>query len=209
MAKKKKREKGRAAEDYYKLKTDAVNRLVDEGAAPEVSDEEIGKYTSKRKLKLPLWLKVVLVKWWFGGAVCYFFLWGLGTYFAGLDLMVILALALGVATDLMVNRVVLMFVPQEEDCGRWVLIHSKKFWTVFLNVPYAGVLLFLVYQTYNVINTLLVGDTATAQTVPLAVEPVLFGLFYTGYDMLFVTMKNTLKKIFQDAVRRASGNGRD
>lgn len=206
MAKKDKKENEKpVAEDYYKLKTDAVNRLVHAKGAPEVSDKEIRKYTSKGKFKIPLWLKIVFVKWWFSGAICYFFLWGLGTYFAGLDLMVILALALGITMDLMVNKVICQLELEEKDYGKWVLITSKKFWTVFLNVPYAGVLLFFVYQTYNVINTLLVGDVAAAETVPLGVEPLLFGLFYVGYDMLFVAMKNTLKRIFQDAQRKASG----
>ncbi|MBQ4226453.1 MAG: hypothetical protein II664_09075, partial [Oscillospiraceae bacterium] len=77
MAEKKQKKEDRSAAGYYDLKTDAVDRLVDAKNAPEVSDAEIRKYTNKNQFRLPAWLKIVLVKFWFAGAVCYFFLWGL------------------------------------------------------------------------------------------------------------------------------------
>lgn len=193
-----------AAEDYYNLKTDAVNRLVNAESAPEVSDAEIRKYKSGGKLHIPSWVKIIFVKFWFGGAICYFFLWGLGTYISGLDLMFVLAVGLGMAMDLMVNNLLHYFEPEKGAYDRWMMVPFRKFWSIFLNVVYAGVLLYCVVWAYNVINTLLVGDVETAQKVAVPVEPVLFGLFFMGFDMLFITMKNTLIKIFRDANARVS-----
>lgn len=204
--KKKKRQNEKpTAENYYDLKTDAVDRLVNAESAPEVSDAEIRKYKSKGKLKIPTWFKIVFVKFWFSGAICYFFLWGLGTYLSGLDLMFVLAVGLGMSMDLMVNNLLHYFEPEKGAYDRWMMVPFRKFWSIFLNVLYAGVLLYCIIWAYNVINTFLVGSAETAQRVAVPVEPILFGLLYMGFDMLFITVKNTILKVFRDANAKVSG----
>lgn len=207
MARKQKKGKNEkpTAENYYDLKIDAVNRLVNAESAPEVSDAEIRKYKSKGRINLPSWFKIVFVKFWFSGAICYFFLWGLGTYITGLDLMFALAVGLGLSVDLMVNNLLHYFEPEKGAYDKWMMVPFRKFWTVFLNVIYAGVLLYCIIWAYNVINTALVGSVETAQTVAVPVEPILFGLMYMGFDMLFITIKNTIIKIIRDASAKVSG----
>ena len=206
MAKKKKgRNEKPAAENYYDLKTDAVNRLVNAESAPEVSDAEIRKYKSRGKINIPTWFKIVFVKFWFSGAICYFFLWGLGTYISGLDLMFVLAVGLGMSMDLMVNNLLHYFEPEKGAYDKWMMVPFRKFWSIFLNVVYAGVLLYCIIWAYNVINTFLVGSIETAQTVAVPVEPVLFGLLYMGFDMLFIAVRNTIMKVFRDANAKVSG----
>ncbi len=193
------------AENYYDLKTDAVERLVNAEAAPEVPKEEIRKYTSRGKFHIPTWLKICFVKFWFSGAMCYFFLWGLGTYLSGLDLMFVLAVGLGLSVDLMVNHLLRYFEPEKGAYDKWMMVSTRRFWSVFLNVIYSGAVLFCIVWAYNVINTILVGDIETAQTVAVPVEPILFGLLYMGFDMLFINVRNTLVKIFRDANAKVSG----
>lgn len=206
MSKKtKKQQETTPAENYYDLKVDAVNRLVNAKDAPEVSEAEIRKYTSGSKFHIPSWLKIVFIKFWFSGAMCYFFLWGLGIYLGGFDLMVVLAIGLGVATDLMVNHLLHNFEPEKGAYDKWMMVTARKFYSFFLNILYAGVILFCVIQTYVAINTLITGD-AQSESVPIGVEPLLFGLFYMGFDMLFITIKNTLIKVFRDAEKKVSGN---
>lgn len=204
--KKKKQHETTAAENYYDLKVDAVEKLVNAKDAPEVSDAEIRKYTSKGKFYIPTWLKILFVKFWFSGAICYFFLWGLGIYLHDLDLMVVLAIGLGVSMDILVNHLLHNLEPEKGAYDKWMMIPFRKFWTVFLNVLYSGVLLYCVMQAYNLINTLIVGDAATAEKVAVGVEPILFGLLFMGFDMLFITIKNTLVKVFRDAEKKVSGN---
>lgn len=209
MAKKKSKKPqqsaGFAAENYYDLKTDAVNRLVDTTEAPEVSEKEIRKYTGG-KFHIPSWVKILFIKFWFSGAMCYFFLWGLGMYLQNLDLMAALAIGLGLATDLMVNNILHTFEPAKGEYDKWMMITTRKFRSFFENILYAGLLLYCVMQAYNIINTILVGDAAAAETVAVGVEPLLFGLLYMGFDMLFITMKNTFLNIIRDAKKKASGN---
>lgn len=206
MSKKsKKQQETTPAENYYDLKVDAVDRLVNAKNAPEVSDKEIRKYTSDGKFHIPSWLKIIFVKFWFSGAMCYFFLWGLGIFLHDFDLMLVLAIGLGVATDLMVNHLLHSFEPEKGAYDKWMMVTTRKFYSFFLNILYAGVILFCVIQTYVALNTLITGD-AQSETVPIGVEPLLFGLFYMGFDMLFITIKNTLIKVFRDAEKKVSGN---
>ncbi len=190
--------------DYYDLKVDAVDRLVNAKDAPAVSDREIKQYTSsKSKLHIPSWLKIVFVKFWFSGAICYFFLWGLGMYITGLDLMVAIAIGLGLSTDLMVNHLLHYFEPEKGAYDKWMMIPFRKFWTIFLNVLYSGLILFCIVWFYNIVNTLIVGEPAADAPVVLPVEPILFGLLYMGFDMLFILIKNTMVKIVRDASAKA------
>ncbi len=195
-----------AAENYYKLEIDAVERLVNAKNAPEVSEAEIRKYKSGPKFHIPSRLKVCLIKFWFGGSICYFFLWGLGLYITGLDLMAALAIGLGVGTDLLVNNMLHYFEPTKGEYDKWMMVTARKFWSIFLNVLYSAVLIFCIVQTYAAVNAVIAGpaESGTAAAA-VAVEPILFGLLYMGFDMLFIGMKHMLVRIVRDAEKKASG----
>lgn len=206
MSKKRKQpqqSKKKGTENYYKLNTDAVDRLVNAKDAPEVSEAEIRKYKSGGKFKIPTWLKIIFVKFWFGGAVCYFFLWGLGNYLTGLDKLAVVAIGLGLVTDLMVNHVMRALETEKGEYDKWIMVGVRKWWSIFLNVIYAGVLLFCIINMYTAINYVLYGSPENAEGI-LGVEPLLFGLMYCLFDLLFITVKNTLKKIIRDAERSVS-----
>jgi hypothetical protein len=50
-------------------------------------------------------------------------------------------------------------------------------------------------------------DMTSAEAM-LGVEPILFGIFYLAFDMLFITIKNTFVKIFREAGEKVSAGGR-
>lgn len=190
-------------QNYYDLKTDAVERLVNAKNAPVVSEKEIQQYKGGLKHRIPTWVKILFVKFWFGGAICYFFHFGLGMYLQKLDLMVVLSIGLGVCTDLMVNHLLRFLEPEKGDYDKWMMVTVRKFWSIFINVLYSAVLLFFIFQTYQVVNTLITGQSATTvESVPVGVEPILFGLLYMGYDMLFIFIKNMVVKAFRDAEKK-------
>ena len=74
-----KKEKG---EDIYRIKTEAVDDLVNANKenTPSYSEEELKKYKSKSKFNISPAFKALFIKFWFSGVVCYFFVWGLGMY---------------------------------------------------------------------------------------------------------------------------------
>ncbi len=203
--KRKEAEEERTAAEYYELHTDAVNDLVsaDESNSPEVSEEELKKYRSKHKLRLADWAKAILIKMWFAGSVCFFIFWGLSAYItATLDLLLVFSIALGVVTDILTNNILRHFAKSKNANDRWMMFPQKKYYTFFLNILYAMLLLFCVGMLYNLINSAIVSATGT-DTIPLGVGPILFGVFYTGFDLLFIRMKQMMKQIVSDAKKTA------
>lgn len=188
--------------NYYDLKTDAIERLVNAENAPVVSEQEIRKYKGGWKRTIPTWVKILFVKFWFGGAICYFLIWGLGGLNI-LDQFIIISIGLGVCTDLMVNHLLRFLEPEKGDYDKWMMVTVRKFWSIFLNVLYAGVVFFFIYQTYVVVNTMIYGNPETAPGM-VGVEPIIFGLLFMGYDMLFIFIKNMVVKAFRDAEKKVS-----
>lgn len=193
----------RAAADYYRLNKQAVEDLVsaDESNSPQVSEEELRKYQSGPKVKLSEWLKVALIKAWFFAAVCFFFIWGLGTYLPHIvDQIVITGIALGFVIDILLNNL-LRFMEKTPGAGdRWIFVGVKGFFSLPLNVLYGLVLMLCVVATYEGVNAVLVALLRIPEgEIPLGVGPILFGIFTMGWDALFLLMKRTLKRIVADA----------
>lgn len=192
--------------DYYKLNTKAVEDLAgaDKSNTPDYGEEELKKYRSKGGIPLPEWLKIVLIKAWFAGAICFFIFWGLGNYLADmLDMLVVFGIVLGLSTDLLVNPILRFMEKTPEANNKWMMFPKKSYVNFFFNMVYGGVLLFLVYTWYQLLNGVIVAIVGTVETVPIGVEPVLFGVFYTCFDLLLLGMKHTFARIFKDAATRA------
>ena len=200
----------REISDYYKLNTKSVEDLVGANAenSPKVPKEELQKYRSKAGISLPQWLKAVLLKAWFAGAACFFIFWGLGLYLTNmLDMMLVFGIALGLVTDLLVNNILRFAAATPGENDGWMMFPKKGMGAFFLNILYAFILLFCVYCLYQVINTVIVSISGQTDTIPLGVEPILFGLFYMGFDLLFVGIKQLVRRILADA--RASARERN
>ena len=205
-------EKEKTAADYYRLKTKAVDDLVNatEENSPPVSKQELRKYQSAAAgIKMAGWVKAVCIKAWMAGILCYFFLWGAGLYVADqLDLLAILAVALGFATDLITNSIFRFIANPENANDRWMLIPPKMFVSLPLNVLYAFVLVFCVVQTYKMVNTVIAALSPTEGAAVLGVGPILFGLFTMGWDMLFLFAKRTVRRIIDDAKKNVASSRR-
>lgn len=188
--------------NYYQTHNEAIERLVtaDDGDVPEVGAEELRRYESSGLSKLPSWLKAIFIKFWFNGAVCFFFLWGLGIYIVNYwNLLLVVGLAMGVITDLLVNNIFRFTAEQEHDNDKWMLFPQKKFWTLFCNIAYAYVILACVVATYTGINTLF--GSNESDELALGVEPFLFGIFYLLFDMAVISVKNLILKAVRQSKR--------
>ena len=191
----------------YELKTEAVERLVNAHADKPLKPLGIDpgkKYRSNGLLdKIPSWLKAVFMKFWFNGAVCYFVLWGLGLFIANIENMIIvLAMVLGMVTDLLVNNAFRFFAVTEGANDKWMMFPKKKLANLFLNVIYAFVVLLIVVWFYNSINGVMNSIKGTEGLVYLGVEPIFFGLFYVIFDLCFIGMKNLGASIIRDAKKK-------
>ena len=192
--------------EYYRLNTRAIDDLVtaDASNSPKVSEEELRKYRSGPKIRLRDGVKAALIKWWFAGAVCFFFFWGLGIMIPSLEnQMIVLGIGLGLVTDLLVNNIFRYYAKTPGANDRWIMVRRKGVAGMGLNLMYAFGLLGLVVITYDIINRIAVGMTGAADTVPVGVEPILFGLLTMGWDLLLLQGREWIRRIVDDAKKQA------
>lgn len=208
MAKKRKQGKPEVEKEinYYDLKQEAVKALAeaDESNSPEVSEEELKKYRSATGLHLPEWLKVMLIKFWFAGAVCFFFIWGLGIYMADIyDTLFVTGIGMGIVTDIITNNA-LRFIERTKGANdRWIMVTKRGYISFFLNILYAFAVIFLVYTAYTVINGTAAMITGDTERVILGVEPIMFGLFYLGFDLLLIEIKRFIISVFEKTKKQS------
>lgn len=181
----------------YKINTEAVDRLANakNKTYPKTNKDPGKQYKGNRFLdRIPSPIKALFIKFWFNGAICFFIYWGLGLMVtAFLDMMFVMAVVSGMVNDLLVNNAFHFFAITPGSNDKWMMFPQRKFWTFFANIFYAAIVLFGVMMIYAGIN--LIG--------PVGVEPIIFGLSYTAVDMLLISMKNLVIKIFKDAKQKA------
>ena len=204
-------EENRSAKDYYHLHLEAIDDLVhaDASNSPEVSPQELAKYRSKHGIRLSDWVKVLLIKFWFNGSVCFFFFWGLGTYLTALvDQLAVLGIAMGIITDLLVNNILRFYAKTEGENDRWMMFPKKGYVSFPLNILYSFLVLFFVFMFYQVLNTVIIRMTGVSDTIPVGVGPIGFGLIYLGFDLMFLSLKFLFLRIVQNA-KTGTTNGRN
>lgn len=192
----------RAMVEYYKLHTGAVETLAgtDEGNFHEDSAKEQQIYCSDPRLRMKDTVRAVLIKMWFAGSVCFFILWGLSAYITAVpDLMLIFGVALGLVTDFLTNGILRYCARIPGDNDRWMMFSQKRRIGLLYNIFYALALLYFVSVFYMLLNRALSAINGNAEGVIVGVGPILFGVVYTAFDLLFIQMKHLLRRIISDA----------
>ena len=200
-------EEEKSLSEYYRLNTKAIEDLVtaDVSNSPKVSREELNKYRSGPKITLKTWVKVILMKWWFAGAACFFFYWGLAVAVPSQEnLLLILGAGLGLVMDLLENNILKYYAKPPGANDRWMMVTAKGFKSLPLNLLYGYVLLAAVVLSYNGINGAVIALTGKTDTIPVGVEPILFGLLVMGWDMAFLAIKRGFSRILTDAKKQAA-----
>ena len=195
-----------AERDYYKLKLQAVDDLVTASPenSPPVPKKELRKYHAGPKVKVADWIKAILIKIWFAGVICYFFVWGLSTFTLNQwDLLVILGVALGGVTHLLTNNLFRFAAKQKGAYDRWMMFPGNSLAWLPLDILYALVLVVCTVMTYNGINLAAAGGAKDAAPL-VGVEPILFGIIITLWDLLFLGAKQLMKRILSDAKQKVS-----
>ncbi len=190
--------------DYYDLKTQAVEDLVtaNEDNSLPVSAAELRKYRSTPNIRLADWVKALLLKLWTGGMICYFFIWGLSTFTLNQwDHLFVLGIAMGAVTHLITNNILRFIAPTRGAYDRWMMFPDGRLWFLPLDILYALLLVFCTVLTYNGINLLFAGGAENAAPA-LGVEPILFGVIVTLWDLLFLGIKRLVGRMLQDARRK-------
>ena len=198
--------KGEKGEDLYRIKAEAVEDLVSANKenTPSYSEEELKKYRSKSRLNINPVFKALFIKFWFSGVVCYFFIWGLGMYIpSNLDLYFVTAIGMGFVKDILENNLYRFVANPEGSNDRWMMFPKKSYMSLVFNVLYAILVTGCVYFTYQGIN--FVGTSGNNDRVVFGVEPIFFGIFYMGFELLFLWMKHMAVRIIADAKKKVEG----
>lgn len=186
---------------YYQLHTGAIDDLIgaNQENTPKYSQAELEKYRGRKsRLRLPDPLKVLLIKFWFYGAICFFVFMGLGIYIASsLDMFFVAAIITGMVTDLLINHFLRFTEKLPGGNAKWMMVTRRGAWGMIMNIAYAFLLLYLVITAYSLINRMFSGGEK--QTAILGVEPLGFGLIATGIDFLLISGKRLMIKIIADA----------
>ena len=197
---------GEKGEDLYRIKAEAVEDLVNANKenTPSYSEEELKKYRSKSRLNINPVFKALFIKFWFSGVVCYFFIWGLGMYIpSNLDLYFVTAIGMGFVKDILENNLYRFVANPEGSNDRWMMFPKKSYMSLVFNVLYAILVTGCVYFTYQGIN--FVGTSGNNDRVVFGVEPIFFGIFYMGFELLFLWMKHMAVRIIADAKKKVEG----
>ena len=192
-------------DDPYRIKTEAVEDLV--GATPEntphYSEEELKKYRTKSKLHISGTSKAILMKLWFSGAVCYFFIWGLGLYIGStLDLFFVTAIGMGFVKDILENNSLRWVANPPGSNDNWMMFPKKRYRSLIFNVLYSFLVMFCVMMTYEGVNGAFGTITGQTDVVLFGIEPVTFAVIYLLFDLFFLWIKRQFSKIIADAKRK-------
>ena len=111
-------------------------------------------------------------------------------------------------TDLLINTLLRHFAETDGANDRWMMIPRRGVAGFFMNILYGFLVLGLTDVFYNAVNVAILSVTHQTDTVPLGVEPILFGLLCMGIDTGLIALKHLLGRIFSDAKAKASAPGK-
>ena len=104
----------------------------------------------------------------------------------------IIGVVLGIFTDIFVNPVLHYFESEKREYDKYMMFPFpfKALWTFFANIFYYVVVMVGVNMCYLGINELINYIRSTPGHIPVAVEPLLFGVFCVIVDMIFIGIKD-------------------
>ena len=112
---------------------------------------------------------------------------------------------MGLITDILVNNALRFMAVKKGENDGWMLFAKKSYLSFLLNITYGFVITFLVYTIYNAVNLAAMQLTGDRDHLFVSVEPILFGLFCLGVDLMFIGMKKLFFRILEDAKKTAQG----
>ena len=171
-------------------------------------NNEFNPYASDKLSKIPLWIKVVFLKYWVAAAALFFF--GIGnpilitegvTYTIDmyLPLYLILSLGLGIFVDLIYRPIVNLMDSPQQSTKKYNLINKKGISSLLLNLLYSFIIMIpmvtiLVFLARHNVNLDFLNNTDNKA----AIEPFTGGFVYLFLDFIVVSIKNVIVTIYKN-----------
>jgi hypothetical protein len=133
--------------------------------------------------KMPLAAKVLMIKFWFAGAVCFLVcLFLAGTVGDTLTLLLVMGLVNGLVTAFLANPLLRLMESPDVDLHPWLLFYGRGYGSFCANILYAVLLTFLSYGLFCLLR--------------ITTDPILFGVAYCAADVLILQIKR-LKSVMK------------
>jgi hypothetical protein len=220
MAKKNKKQKETTIENFYDLKSDQIDDLVEtlkeENVLPEGSNAEeisyrIADYVGEENVKgknknkkfdpyrmdkfsrIPTWVKAFFVKFWAAGMVCFLFLWGIQSVITDdtFALALIDGVIMGIVTDVFVNTGFQHFQSDAREYDPYMMFPFPfKKFWTF----FANIIYYVIVNIIVFLICNLIGNFIYSG---FGLDPILFGIFNLVVDMFFIGIKDLFVFIFR------------
>ncbi len=162
-------------------------------------EKKMDPYAMDRLHKVPFWIKVVLLKFWFFGAINLFMIMGIMASDANEGywqwLAILSGAVCGAFYDLVINKLILLMESDKKEGHNFSMIISKKYYAMLINIIYFIVVFIFVYLFIN-----LIGDffhkTLKWQYTP-GQEPFSFSLIVLLIDGIFLLIKFAIVQIIK------------
>jgi len=161
------------------------------------NNNEINNYQKRGFIKnLPFGVKATFIKYWFYGAIHFFFFFSLSfTVLSNIDFIIICGCAGGVLFDIAVYNIFLLFADSREEASNWWFFKSKKLYSMFTNIAVMIGIFFAYYYIVTPIRHAI--DTKIGRSTWLFAEPLSSAIILISLDTAICWTKNLIIKLFK------------
>lgn len=168
-------------------------------------ENEFDPYSVDKLSRVPLVLKIFIIKYWGAGAAAMFVYLGLNQYlpvdqFGNLnyDAHAVYWIIAGLFIDLLMNKLIRMMGNPMKPTQKYIFVNGSSAFTIFGNILYACVTWFVIVFTYNKVLFLIFRDRVyelSANWSPF--NPFTWALLFVICDALFLLVKNLIIKLYK------------
>lgn len=156
-------------------------------------ENEFDPYSVDKLARVPLVLKILVLKYWLGGAAAYFIFMGLNSMLGQertIDSYFIFCIILGMFADLIVNRFIRMMGTSKKPTDKYIFVSGTSFVTLFLNILYTVVLFIMMFYAWSLLDLIFNFEShETFRKYIYFEEPFTFALLYVLADSLALAIK--------------------
>lgn len=171
------------------------------------NENEFDPYAVDKLSRVPLVLKVLVVKYWGAGAAAFLVFMGLNKFLPSdvdgsrnLDAYLIFWVIFGLIIDFFMNKLIRMMGNPIKPTQKYIFINGSSAFTIFGNILYAALCWYIIMWGYQGFLQLIFDDIKYNALNPRLwspENPFTFALLFTICDILLLLIKNGIIKLYR------------
>lgn len=161
------------------------------------TEVKMDPYAIDKLHKVPFWLKVIVLKWWFFGAIYFFMLMGIFVESVNDGSFQWLAIGAGLVAgafyDLVINKIIMLWETDKHEGQYYSMIISKKYYAMLVNIVYFVFLFIIIYIVQNLLGYLT--NDIMKLGFSIGGDPITFGLLAVVIDGIFLLIKFGIRQL--------------